>query len=155
MYNLFMDDPVEFWKRTARSECIEWQGPLKDDRYGAVSWEGRATTAHRVAYALAKGPIPTGLQVRHTCDNRKCCNPDHLILGTIRENMADKRERPKKWPWGAKGEASGKAKLTNEQVLEIRRRYTAGETAKALSVAFGMSHSATQNITSRKTWTHL
>lgn len=144
-----------FWDRTAPSTCIEWQGPLKQDGYGAVSWEGQATTAHRVAYTLAKGLIPDGLQVRHTCDNRRCCNPDHLILGTQRENMADRRERPKKWGWGAKGEASGKAKLTNEQVIDIRLRYAMGETAKAIAKDIGMSHSAVQNITSRRTWTHI
>lgn len=143
------------WERTLPSDCIEWQGPFKEDGYGAISWEGRSTTPHRVVYILAHGPIPKGMQVRHTCDNRKCVNLEHLLLGTQRENMQDRIDRPKKWGWGAKGEASGKAKLTDEQVLEIRRRYALGETAKSLAVEFGMSHSATQMITSRRTWRHI
>ena len=150
-----MNDSEAFWALSAPSTCIEWQGSFKNDGYGSVNWEGKSTTAHRVAYILTNGPIPAGLQVRHTCDNRKCCNPEHLILGTARDNGADRRERPKMWPWGAKGSAHGQAKLTEAQVVEIRQRYAQGEYQNALGRAFGVSQKAIFDIVHRETWTHV
>lgn len=76
--------------------CWEWQGTVNNLGYGMVSFqkapgkENRtSTTAHRKFYELTVGAIPAGLQVNHRCDNRRCINPDHMMLGTQTDNIRD------------------------------------------------------------------
>lgn len=94
---------VDFWNRlgvgTVPDGCEPWTGCRSAAGYGIIQREGRTMRAHRVAWALAYGPIPDGLNVLHRCDNPPCCNPTHLWLGTHADNMRDR---------GAKGRtASG------------------------------------------------
>lgn len=76
--------------------CWEWTGALNDGGYGVMSIGSRGAgtdRTHRVSFRLFKGKIPRRLVVRHTCDNRKCFRPDHLVLGTHKQNSDDKWER--------------------------------------------------------------
>jgi hypothetical protein len=87
-----MSDP-RFWARVRKTDgCWEWTG-AKGEGYGRLGRVigGHAVffTAHRYSYELANGPIPSGLLVRHTCHNRACVRPDHLVLGTYLDNGAD------------------------------------------------------------------
>ena len=70
--------------------CLEWTGYRMPTGYGTIKVDGKKQLAHRVAWMLANGEIPEGLQVLHTCDNPACCAVDHLFLGTHDDNMADK-----------------------------------------------------------------
>lgn len=70
-------------------DCWEWTGNLNGNGYGQVRYGGRMRPTHRLAWELAHGPIPPGLWVLHTCDNRVCMRPEHLWLGTGADNMAD------------------------------------------------------------------
>ena len=83
--------PADFWARVERgSGCWPFQGArTAPGWHGSVTYHGRRIVAHRLAWTLARGPIPAGLLVLHRCDNPPCCNPDHLYLGTQRENMRD------------------------------------------------------------------
>ena len=76
-------------------ECWPWTGPYHNDGYGSVYLrsERRGCQTHRVAWAFARGPIPAGMHVLHRCDNRRCVNPDHLYLGTPKDNGRDKAAR--------------------------------------------------------------
>lgn len=69
--------------------CWEWQGYRHPKGYGDMSYRCRNWRVHRLAYHLFRGPIPKGLVICHTCDNRPCCNPDHLFPGTIDINNKD------------------------------------------------------------------
>lgn len=91
-------EPDRFWARVDRSggpdACWPWKGKdFNRNGYGRV-WSGPSRIgAHLVAYTLAVGPIPEGHVLRHTCDNRPCCNPAHHLPGTQQENVADAIER--------------------------------------------------------------
>ena len=74
-----------------QNDCWEWQYSTNNIGYGMFRWaKGIMRTAHRVSYEMFIGPIPKGMCVCHKCDNPKCVNPDHLWLGTVKQNMQDK-----------------------------------------------------------------
>jgi hypothetical protein len=82
-----------FWAKMTQpspTACWEWLGAKDRDGYG---YHWRVRRAHRTAWVLKCGPIPKGLWVLHTCDNPSCCNPAHLYLGTVQDNVRDRDER--------------------------------------------------------------
>jgi hypothetical protein len=131
--------------------CIEWTGTRVTKGYGLITQDGKPIGTHRLAWELKHGPIPEGMKVCHHCDNPACCNTDHHFLGTNADNMADRNAKGRQ----AKGERSGGAKLTEADVLEIRRRLAAGESQLEISKAFGITRQHVGYIKSGKTWSHL
>ena len=131
----YVAKPIEqrFWPKVRRgldNECWEWTGSDKGNGYGQVLCRGRVQSAHRVAFEIANGPIPSGLFVCHRCDNKRCCNPSHLFLGTPSDNVNDMH---------AKGRANHVRKLSVDDVLWIRwAKQYAGCTGHALGRAFGI-----------------
>lgn len=148
-----------FWhylKIGSEAECWEWQGPLISQKcpYGALAVRGhRRVLAHRLSWEIHNGPIPEGLFICHTCDNPRCCNPKHLYAGTSQDNMRDKAQRGKGYN---QGEAQWRAKLTNEQVLTIRKRRAAGGcTLQSLADEYGVNKGAIWSVVHRKSWVHI
>lgn len=90
-------DEIRFWERVDKSAgedaCWPWQGSQDGNGYGNLMWKLEFEGAHRIAYLLDKGNLPSGLCVCHTCDFRLCCNPKHLWLGTGTENIKDMYEK--------------------------------------------------------------
>lgn len=86
-----MMEPEDFWERliTLDTGCLVWQGSLSKNGYGLCRYQGKLSMTHRLAWVLANGPVPTRLLVLHRCDNKPCCNPEHLFLGTHADNMRD------------------------------------------------------------------
>src|SRR5215468_8026003 len=83
--------PEQFWSRvsTAQSGCWVWLGYQDVEGYGSLRWHGRTVRAHRLAYELTYGPVPADVCVCHTCDVPACVNPQHLWVGTNRDNQDD------------------------------------------------------------------
>lgn len=133
-------------------ECWEWTRLRSPKGYGRLMHDRRAYRAHRVAWVVANGrDVPDGQVVRHTCDNPPCCNPAHLVLGTHVQNMNDRDERDR----GPQGERSGHARLTREQVVEIRSRRSTGEILRVLAADYGVGLTTIHAITSGRNWRHL
>lgn len=148
-----------FWSKVDRGkadECWEWTAGRFKAGYGAFARtrELGPAYAHRMAYELTYGPIPDGMDVCHTCDNPPCCNPAHHFLGTHGDNMADMSAKGR--AAGARGERHRSARLTREQVMEARRRFTGarGEII-ALARAYGVSDWAMSQALHGVTWRHV
>jgi hypothetical protein len=131
--------------------CHEWQGGHGYHGYGGLVIGGRRIGAHRAAYEVFVGPIPEGMYVCHTCDNRTCVNPAHLFLGTHLDNRLDMVEKGRH----ARGSRHHWAKLTEPDVLDIRRRVAAGERQKDLCTEYGVADSLVSRIVNRLIWTHI
>jgi hypothetical protein len=126
--------------------CWIWTGPVsKRTGYGQMALKGKPFMPHRVAWEVANGPIPAGLFVLHRCDIRTCVNPDHLFLGSHKQNMRDMKDKSR----AASGERNGSAKLTIDDVKAIRN----SELSYArLASIYGVVWATIQNIKSAKTW---
>lgn len=144
------DRILENVRKDATTGCWLWQGALSQDGYGSLRIGGPKERAHRAAYRHFKGDIPPGLCVCHRCDNPACVNPDHLFLGTPKDNAMD---RASKGRGGyLKGCANGRAKLTDSDVVFIR---SSRMTGAALGRMFGISKNMACRIKTGKAWTHL
>lgn len=144
--------------------CWEWKGTMTVYGYGQFKCQSGIWRAHRLTYTLTNGPIPPELVVRHKCDNRRCCNPNHLELGTHDENMRDAvtrnrmasgdrsfaRNNPHRL---RRGDTHPNAKLTSVQATEIRRlRDETNMSLKAIADQFGVCSSTIANIIAGKIW---
>lgn len=145
-----------FWGRVSKSgdnDCWLWTGQITAGGYGRLKNNGRPVLAHRFSFTLNRGPIPDGMKVCHTCDNRACVNPNHFFLGTQLDNIQDRHRKGR--DNRPSGERSSTAKLKNHQVLEIRERSAKGETRTALGREYGVCHTGISGIVLRKTWRHI
>jgi len=141
---------VRFWSLVGRlgEGCWEYGGHVNNRGYGVFSVEGIRVKAHRFVWAIARGPIPDGLNICHRCDNTVCVNPAHLYIGTQAANMHDSVRKGRKRAWGLQ-------KLDAHQVLEIRARCAAGERQIDVATAFGIARNTVSGIVNRKSWAHL
>jgi hypothetical protein len=122
---------------------------LRRNGYGVfLPTKSGKLSAHRHAYQLVHGEIPSGLFVCHSCDNRRCVRPDHLFLGTNQENLHDAVTKGRQMH----GERHVKARLTEAQAREVLHSQ---ETTRALADRFGVSWNSVHFIRQGKTWRHL
>ena len=147
-FNGFLQFKARFLSRISfkdLDECWLWLGAKFPNGYGTTTWGRKPYLVHRMSYIIFKGLIPYNKIVRHTCDNRLCVNPKHLILGTYSDNLKDcvKRER------------HPNSKLNEECVkvikwmLKYKKKY--GIVTK-LAKLHGVSRVAITDIQKNKTW---
>ena len=147
-----------FWKHVHKTDtCWLWTGPKDNLGRGKirVGPESTSIRAHRFSWILHFGEIPNGMLVCHHCDIGSCVRPDHLFLGTNADNSADmvaKGRQAKGLMAGRRGEESGMAKLTEEQVLAIRKDTRSG---CQIATDYGITNVTVGHIKRRRTWRHL
>lgn len=146
--------PLERFKRLVAfgsSDCWYWIGSTDALGYGRFLAVGESR-AHRASYRLFKGDIPSGKFVMHKCDTRCCVNPDHLTIGTQADNVRDMVQKGRARTVPLLGERNPMAKLTAENVAEIRRRVAAGEKQKSMCAIFGVSPMTVSRAVRGETW---
>ena len=104
-----------FSRTVEAGECLEYTGPLNNCGYGKVWFENRTDYAHRVSYILYNTAIDAGLQIDHTCRNRKCIKPEHLEVVTPKENIS--RARPYHENWGRKPNINNSEPKTHQKEI--------------------------------------
>lgn len=129
---------------TEEGACWLWNGRRDRIGYGVLDYQNRTELAHRIAYTARIGPIPEGHVVRHTCDNPPCVNPEHLLLGTQRENMNDMTERFR-----------FHAKLSEKQIQDIRKLFQVGVTQTRIAEHFGVHQSQISRIVRGRAWIYV
>ena len=138
------------------SDCWEWTG-CKRNGYGRtiigsrVDGTRKSASAHRLAYELWVGEIPTGFEVCHKCDNPSCINPKHLFLGTRADNIADRERKGRNVV--KVGEEQPRSKLTKKTVKDARwERAYKGTSFQKLADRYGVSKKTMQNAINGVTW---
>lgn len=145
---------ARFWSKVGilnQSDCWEWMGGKRNKGYGSFWLNGRHVVSHRLAWELTNGQIPDGLMVLHKCDNTGCCNPSHLFLGTHHDNMDDMVKKGRQARWVKRTNISPSAKMTTDQVLEIRS-LKGSVSQRKLADMFGISQAAVWKILSNNSW---
>ena len=131
------------------SGCWLWTASLDRKNYGYFK-TNKTEKAHRVSYKLYNGPIPEGLSVCHKCDVPSCVNPDHLWLGTNKDNERDKIAKGR--ANYARGESHIRAKLTEDAVIDIRKKEMS---QRKYARKYGVSRTSVGLAQIRKTWKHV
>lgn len=154
-----------------KGDCWEWRGTQSNNGYGKFAVRhgfrhGRNVLAHRVAFFLATSDWPITLCVLHRCDNRACCNADHLWLGTYADNNHDaavKGRHPKGLELGCykhpetrpRGERHHARKLSDKIVRQMRQLWKEGYSQGSIARRFGVSQSVGREAILGITWSHV
>lgn len=138
----------KFWDKVSKtSTCWLWTGAKVPYGYGQFA----KGYAHRYSYKLHKGEIPIGLCILHKCDVPSCVNPEHLLLGTQKNNMEDKVSKGRQ----NRGEERPLSKLTEKEILEIRSRNTYRGCRIVWAKEFKVSAELIRRIINKEIWKHI
>jgi DNA-binding transcriptional regulator YiaG len=141
---------IEKFSRLSDNECWPWLA-CTCQGYGHIRHEGKIQKAHRLMYIDAKGPIPEGQIVMHTCDNRRCINPNHLVAGTVKDNNIDRDKKGRQI--SKRGELHGMSKLKTAQAAEIVAfRDEIALKVDEFSERFAVSKTTVRDVLSGRIW---
>lgn len=144
-----MDDSFIYDKNRG---CYIWTKSFDDKGYSQVNIGGRIVKAYSIAYKEVIGPVPSGLVLRHICDNRKCINPFHLTLGTQADNINDMYRRGR----GCIGDKAPWSKLNEAQVKELRLEFKFTKSSIAeMSRRHNINYGTLSDVLLNKTWKHV
>lgn len=141
-------------QKGAPEECWMWIGAKNHLGYGQINFRNKRIPATRAIWMLVWDEKPASkMHVCHRCDNPSCVNPAHLFLGTAKDNMRDCIAKGRfRFLKTRRGVESSRAKLDDERVADIRRRYSAGENISDLSRSIGMSRAVIRDIVNGRVW---
>lgn len=146
---------MRFWSHVdmrGPDECWDWQACRQQDGYGRFKAGDTTYHSNRVAWTLKHRSDPGELVVRHACDRPQCCNPAHLVLGTVADNTADKMARGR-WRGGDhRGVRNPRARLTPDQVREVVEAFKRGESNTAIAARLPIGHSLVSRIRVGLSW---
>lgn len=156
---LTLKERLEYYSKQAENGCIEWTGGIENTGYAHIRFHGNRLYVHRASWIAHHGEIPKGKLVLHKCDNRKCLNPEHLFLGTQKDNQADMTRKGR----GRYGTRNGRATLTDEQVMKIRDfaphvpliKITPWKAYRLIGELYGVGANAIYDIIKGNKWKHL
>jgi hypothetical protein len=137
-------------------DCMEWTKYIAQNGYGQAFFNGRVMPAHRAVYQdFFQVALTKEQHVCHKCDNRKCVNPEHLFVGSQKDNMQDCLRKGRhasmtKPNCYARGSRCGRSKLTDEQVSEIRKMLESGKTCSHIAQFFPITRSGISKIKNNK-----
>ena len=175
MYNVFMQNTVitirgvevnltpkqisNFWSKVTvkkDDECWLWKGALNKG-YGWVKINGKTLGAHSVSWMIKNGELQPELFCCHKCDVPNCVNPNHLFVGTPKDNMTDMISKGRQdYTKCRKGENHVCAKLTTNQVLKLRHDFTGKKiNYSAIGRQFNVRGETIKRILERKKWSHI
>ena len=137
--------------KISESGCWEWVGSKLKDGYGHFHVNRVGIPAHRYSYKFYKGEIPDGCVIRHTCDNPSCVNPDHLQVGTQKENYDDSKMKGRH----SHGEAHGNSVYSEQQIRKVMQLIADGIKPKVVSDKTGVALSTVYDIKGGRSWQHL
>ena len=152
------DPEKRFWEKIKvgnKDDCWEWQASKMSYGYGQFGISaGRVILAHRYSWMLHFGSIPNGLFVLHHCDNPACVNPNHLFIGTQKDNLHDMiRKGRAKNPPMPMGDSNPNAKLSRHDVKDILNYFERGlATSRELRKLYDISKTTFYKISGRKHW---
>lgn len=135
------------------SGCWLWTGAVQGDGYGTGTRHYKQEVAHRIAFRAFRHEIPDGLNVLHRCDNRLCCSPDHLWLGTQAENVTDCIDKGRKRV--VKGSGCHWAKITERQVSQIKTLLGVGVSQSDMAWVYDVDQSVISRIHTGASWKHV
>ena len=135
--------------------CWIWQNCKQSDGYGSIRCGDKTWLAHRLIWTFENGKIPDGMEICHTCDNPACVNPKHLWAGTRADNNHDMMEKGRFIPKYKNGSKNCNAKLSEKDVIEIRKKSLNGYKLKELSKIYNVSYDTIRLISKRITWKHI
>lgn len=158
-----------FWSRVEKQTeggCWIWKGERSRFGHGRFLFLGKRTLAHRYAYELVNGKIPGGHVLCHRCDVPACVNPEHLFVGTQKDNVWDSIHKGR-WPVGdthwcarmperiKRGVRAGNSKLTEKQVREIYDLCCSGQKYASVAGMYDVKRATVDQIHKGKTWNHI
>jgi hypothetical protein len=134
-----------------KNGCWIWGGCYRKG-YGVMQAEGHKISAHRLSWVLFHGEIPGGMEVCHKCDNPSCVNPEHLFLGTHKDNMDDCRNKSRMIGPKNFGSKNGATHLTEPNIKAIRSLYAQGNTQIQIAKQFRIGRSTVGDIVRKLSW---
>lgn len=153
------DSVTRFWSKVDKIDpggCWRWTAGKFGSGYGCTRWQGKhSRLAHRVAYEITFGSIPKGMFVCHTCDNKVCVNPDHLFIGTAKDNSHDMVSKGRSIACSFKGEHNPNVKVSPDSVRTIRELFEKGCSVREISDRTGIPYCNTWHIAHRRSWREL
>lgn len=133
--------------------CWIFNGTISREGYGRFRLGNKLMSAHRAAWILTHGSVPSNLLICHSCDNRRCVNPKHLFIGTAKDNVIDKITKHREYY--LRGEQLPQTKLNSSDVLLIKSLLLNNIKQNVIAQYFNITQSVISRIKNNKTWRHI